>query len=87
MAVNCCIEFTMHDDPATYMGKGKNLSAEGVKFITDHEVVEGQNIDIIVHPVVQMREPLYAIARVVRVDKDLQANKYIVGLSMKELNK
>jgi len=41
----------------------------------------------IFNPVVQMREPLYAIARVVRVYKDRQANKYIVGLSMKELKK
>lgn len=86
MAVNFCIEFTTSNDPKIYTGKGKNLSAAGLKLITEHEVVEGQNLDIIVHPVVQMREPLYTKARVVRVDKDQQANKYIVGLSMKELN-
>lgn len=84
MTVNCCIEFTMQGISGTYTGKGKNLSAEGVKFITEHEVVEGQRLDIIVHPIVQMQEPLYAKARVVRVDKDQLANKYIVGLSLKD---
>ena len=86
MAVNCCIEYTICDEPVKHTAKGKNLSAEGVKFITDHEVVEGQNLDIIVYPIVQMHEPLYAKAKVVRVDKDQSANKYIVGVSMKETN-
>ena len=83
MSVDCLIEFSEPGSSEKFNGEGKNLSADGVKFITDHEVTEGQQLDVTVHPVIQTVTPLTAKAKVIRVVKD--NDKYIVGLSLEEV--
>ncbi len=85
MSVDCHIEFTEEGSSEKHQGDGKNLSATGVKFITEHKLTEGQAIDVIVHPVIQTVTPLTAKAKVIRVDKDEDNNKYIVGLSLEQV--
>ncbi|NOQ78272.1 MAG: hypothetical protein GQ546_02615 [Gammaproteobacteria bacterium] len=85
MSVDCHIEFSEVGSSEKFKGDGKNLSADGVKFITDHELTEGQELDVIVHPVIQTVTPLTAKAKVVRVVKDEDSGKYIVGVSLEEV--
>ncbi|MDX2503131.1 MAG: PilZ domain-containing protein [Gammaproteobacteria bacterium] len=85
MSVDCHIEFSEPGSANKFKGDGKNLSATGVKFITDHKLTEGQDLDVIVHPVIQTVTPLTARAKVVRVLEDEEENKFIVGLSMEEV--
>ena len=85
MSVDCHIEFSEEGSSEKFQGDGKNLSADGVKFITDHELTEGQELDVTVHPVIQTVKPLTAKAKVVRVVKDEDSDKYIVGLSLEKV--
>jgi c-di-GMP-binding flagellar brake protein YcgR len=85
MSVDCHVEFSEPGSSKKYRGDGKNLSATGVKFITDHKLTEGQDLDVIVHPVIPTVTPLTAKAKVVRVFEDEENNKYIIGLAMEEV--
>lgn len=85
MSVDCLIEFSEEGSTEKFKGDGKNLSASGVKFITDRELKEGQALDVIVHPVIQTVTPLSAKATVMRVIKDEDNNQYIVGLSLEQV--
>lgn len=85
MSVDCHIEFSEEGSSETYKGDGKDLSATGVKFITDQELKEGQEINVKVHPVIQTVTPLKAKAKVMRVVKDEDNGKFIVGLSLEEV--
>jgi len=85
MSVDCHIEFSEEGSSETHKGDGKNLSATGVKFITDHELKEGQEIDVTVHPVIQTVTPLTAKAKVMRVVKDEDNGQFIVGLSLEQV--
>lgn len=85
MSVDCSIEFSELGSAEKFKGEGKNLSADGVKFITDHELTEGQQLDVIVHPVIQTVIPLTAKAKVIRVVKDEDNGQFIVGLSLEEV--
>ena len=85
MSVDCHIEFSLSGASEKHRGEGKNLSANGVKFITDQRLSEGQELDVTVHPVIQTVTPLTTKAKVVRVDHDEENNQYIVGLSMEQV--
>ncbi len=85
MSVDCQVEFSRPGSSETFKGDGKNLSANGVKFITDEKLNEGEELDVTVHPVIQTVTPLSAKAKVVRVVYDEDNGKYIVGLSMQEV--
>lgn len=85
MSVDCHIEFSEPGSTEKFKGEGKNLSADGVKFITEHALTEGQQLDVTVHPVIQTVTPLTARAKVIRVLKDEDNDKYIVGLSLEEV--
>ncbi len=85
MSVDCHIEFSEEGSSEIHKGDGKNLSATGVKFITERELKEGQEIDVTVHPVIQTVTPLTAKAKVMRVVKDEDNGQYIVGLSLEQV--
>lgn len=85
MSVDCHIDFSEVGSSEKFKGDGKNLSADGVKFITEHELTEGQELDVTVHPVIQTVIPLTAKAKVIRVIKDEDTGKFIVGLSLQEV--
>lgn len=86
MSVDCHIEFSVQGGSEQYEGEGKNLSATGVNFITSHKLEEGQELDVIIHPVIKTVEPLSAKAKVVRVTEDEQNKKFIVGISLEEVS-
>ncbi len=85
MSVDCHVEFSRPGNSEKFKGDGKNLSANGVNFITDEKLTEGEDLDVVVHPVIQTVTPLSAKAKVVRVVYDEDNDKYIVGLSMQEV--
>jgi c-di-GMP-binding flagellar brake protein YcgR len=85
MSVDCHIDFNVSGSTETFKGEGKNLSANGVKFITDQPLSEGQELDVTIHPIIQTVTPLTAKAKVVRVLHDEDNDQYIVGLSMEEV--
>ena len=85
MSVDCHIEFSEEGKSEVYRGDGKNLSADGVKFITEHPLTEGQKLNVTVHPVIQTVVPLSAKGIVKRVVKDEDNGNYIVGLSLEEV--
>ena len=85
MAVDCHIEFSELGSSTKFEGAGKDLSATGVKFITDHKLTEGQELDVIIYPITQATTPLTARAKVMRVFVDEENNQYIVGVSMEEV--
>ncbi len=86
MSVDCQVEFSESGSSEKFSGEGKNLSADGVSFITEQPLTEGQELNIIVHPVIKTVTPLSAKATVVRVAEDKESNKYIVGMSLKEVS-
>ncbi|MCP3852547.1 MAG: PilZ domain-containing protein [Gammaproteobacteria bacterium] len=85
MSVDCHVEFSEEGSTDIHKGDGKNLSATGVKFITDHKLIEGQEIDVTVHPVIKTVIPLSAKAKVMRVVQDDDNGQYIVGLSLEQV--
>ncbi len=86
MSVDCQVEFSESGSSEKFSGEGKNLSADGVSFITEQPLTEGQELNIIVHPVIKTVTPLSAKATVVRVAEDKESKKYIVGMSLKEVS-
>jgi len=85
MSVDCHVEFSEEGATEKYTGEGKDLSADGVKFITEHCLTEGQKLNIVVHPVIKTVVPLNAKAEVMRVAKDEQTGLYLVGVSLIEV--
>lgn len=85
MSVDCVVEFSVSGSSQKHKGDGKNLSANGVKFITDQKLTEGQDLDVTIQPVIQTVTPLTAKAKVVRVIHDEDNDQYIIGLSMEEV--
>ncbi|MCN4144283.1 MAG: PilZ domain-containing protein [Thiohalomonas sp.] len=77
-SVDCHIDFSEVGSSEKFKGDAKNLTAAGVNFITDHELTEGQELDVTVHPVIQK-------AKVAHVVKDEDSGKYIVGVSLEEV--
>lgn len=57
MSVDCHVEFSIPGSSEKHTGEGKNLSANGVKFITDQKLSEGQELDVTIHPVIQTVTP------------------------------
>jgi c-di-GMP-binding flagellar brake protein YcgR len=84
MSVNCHIEFSELDNPVVHKGDGKDLSATGVKFVTDYSLKEGQKLNVTIYSMTQDMTSLSAKAKVMRIVKD--GNRYIVGLSLEDVN-
>lgn len=80
MAVDCCVEFYPPETEKKCIGEGKNLSATGVKFLTECELAQGQQLDVAIHPTDSKVKPLNVNAQVIRSELDSESGKYIVAL-------
>lgn len=69
--------FRAMDESQPMYGAGRNLSGNGISFITDRSVPVGSELDVRVMPTLQRLSPLNARVKVVRVQRD--AHHYVVS--------
>ena len=69
MFIDAPVDFTLTGTDNWFQGTGKDLSGGGLSFVTDHELSEGDRVDIKLHPITAVTPPLEAIVTVIRIDK------------------
>lgn len=84
MPVDCNVTFSLAGDSQQYYGKGTDLSAEGVMFLSVKELQVGEKITIQVHPYIKTILPLSASAEVVRSTKS--DDGFIIGVRMEQVS-
>ena len=70
MEVDCEVEFRPLGAAAMEPGRGRDLSATGVSFRAERELMEGEELEIRVLPQRPGVNPLHAEATVVRVEPE-----------------
>lgn len=76
---NCQVTYQLPNEQTKGRGIGKNLSGNGILFITDEHLLAGTLLEISVTPVINISPSLDVLIEVVRVD--LCADAYeIAGL-------
>ena len=70
MFINAPIDIAITGTDEWFQGKGNDLSGSGISFTTDHELNEGDSIDVKLHPITPVTPPLEAIVSVIRCNND-----------------
>ncbi len=84
MPVDCDVSFTLPDSHQQYLGKGSDLSAEGLLFYTQQELQLGDEISIHVYPYIPKTSPLFAKAVVMRSER--KENEFIIGVKFLQVS-
>ena len=79
MSIDSSLEYQVLSDDKLYQGQIKNLSANGVLFVTDHSVPLGINLRIKLSPDNNLTPPMSAEVKVTRCDKHSDGGYYLAG--------
>ena len=79
MSVDSSLEYQVMSDDKLHQGQIKNLSANGVLFVTDHCVPLGINLRIKLSPDNKITPPMSAEVKVTRCDKHSDGGYYLAG--------
>lgn len=77
--------FKVNGDQNMQEGIVTDLSATGLKILTDTRVVIGDEIDVKVKPAKTVVPPLYARVKVLRIDVNEESPKYHLGCEITEM--
>lgn len=80
MQVDCEVSYSIKGQNVKFTGRGSDLSADGVQFITNQFLPVTTLIDIDIHPLLNTISPLSAVAEVIRCDKLEQ--EFVVAVKM-----
>jgi len=69
MFINAPVDFAIAGTDEWFNGIGKDLSGGGLSFVTEHELSEGDSVNIKLHPITPVTPPLDALVTVIRADK------------------
>ncbi len=84
MDVECIVDYKLQGTTEMQQAAGHNLSAGGVRFETDQEIVMGTVLEIVISPQQKLTPPLEATAEVVRVESSADG-KCIVSCQFHQL--
>lgn len=70
MFINAPVDFAVSGTEDWYSGIGNDLSGGGLSFKTKHQLSEGDQVDIKLHPITPVTPPLEAKVTVIRSDAD-----------------
>ena len=79
MNMDCNMEYSVNGSGNKQCGMMKNLSGDGVLFITDHEVKPGQEIHISITPENSVTPPLNVTVEVLRCSPADDSHYEIAG--------
>lgn len=79
MSIDARVIFNRINSDQEHSGRAKDLSATGVRFITDIPVDVGEQLELAIHPGTDLTPPLLATMTVIRVNRDEDSNKYDVA--------
>lgn len=79
MSIDARIVFNRINSKSEHSAKTKDLSATGLRFITDIPVDIGEQLEVAIYPGTDLTPPLLATMTVVRVFRDADSNKYDVA--------
>jgi hypothetical protein len=79
MNIDAHIIFNRTNSTGQHSAKAKDLSATGLRFITDAAVDIGEKLEVAIHPGTDLTPPLMATMTVVRVFQDEESNNYDVA--------
>ena len=77
--------FKVNDSADMHKGVVDDLSATGLRLLTDVRVASGDTIEIRVKPEKVVVPPLHAIVKVMRVENSEGAMRYSVGCEITEM--
>ncbi len=79
MSIESEVSFSRPGSSETFLGKTVDLSATGIRFVTQTPVKVGELLDIVVKPGVDVTPPLATTMAVVRVTKEDDSPDYDVA--------
>jgi hypothetical protein len=84
MGVECPTTFEIEGGSGKFTGLSRDLSASGLKLVTEKEVAVGTILNLQVLPEQAIIAPLHAVVEVVWVTGPVN-NKYELGVSIREM--
>ncbi len=84
MGVDCPATFEIEGEAGTFSGIARDLSASGLKLLTEKEIAVATILNIRILSENEMIEPLQAVVEVVRSSGPV-GNKYELGVCIKEI--
>ncbi len=81
MNVESEVSFSRPDSSETHYGKGIDLSATGMRFLTKTAVSIGETLDICVKPGVSITPPLEITMTIVRITETEDGQYDVAGLT------
>ncbi|MBF0265627.1 MAG: PilZ domain-containing protein [Gammaproteobacteria bacterium] len=84
MQVDCEVSYSIKGQLTKHTGRGSDLSADGVQFITSQFIQPGTLLDLDVHPFLQTIQPLSAEAEVIRCDSN--DKEFVVAVKMRNVS-
>lgn len=79
MTLDSTLEYQIHNEEKFFQGRIKNLSANGVLFVTNHSIPLGIKIQIKVTPDNDITPPMVADIKVLRCDKHADGDYHLAG--------
>ena len=85
MGVECPSTFEIDGETGTHEGIACDLSASGLKIVTENDIAIGTILNIRILPEKSLITPLHAVVEVVW-SRAIADNKYELGASVKEMS-
>ena len=85
ITVDCSLTFKTSDAKTEESGQAKNLSGRGLLFIADRKLSSDSMLEVKINPKSDITEPLHAMVKVVRVEKQRSGNGFEIGAVIKEV--
>jgi len=84
MGVECPATFEIEGESGSYSGNARDLSASGLKIVSEKAVAVGTTLNIQILPEQAIIAPLHAVVEVVWINGPV-ANQFELGVSIKEM--
>ena len=85
MTVDCEVTFREPGETRVRTGRGRNLSANGILFVTDRAIDVGTELEINVMPSSDSISPLKALLEVVRLESSANAEQFTIAGRFKQV--
>ncbi len=83
MPIDCDVSYNIIGNSEKFYGKGTDLCASGVMFLSDKDLALGTILKIHIHPHIKTVKDLTARAEVVRSIKD--GDNFVIGVKMSDV--
>ncbi len=84
MAIESQVEWRRPGERHRFEGRTRDLSATGVRFVTEGDVARGEILEVVIHPGAAITPALERRLRVLRVSRDDDSGLYEVAGALEE---